>query len=134
MAVEAHRVYIDIHECSSELSVFEESPQLTHRSRSRDALSSANVDVFDERQQDLTPSPGIRQQTSTLPRCSSSTEQNGIAVSVENGEFAEIWTLMITIDPTSMEVMKFSARGKTNKYRTWGLKTFMHCLIVLWRD
>lgn len=134
MAVEAHRVYIDIHECSSELSVFEESPQLTHRSRSRDALSSANVDVFDERQQDLTPSPGIRQQTSTLPGYSSSTEQNGIAVSVENGEFAEIWTLMITIDPTSMEVMKFSARGKTNKYRTWGLKTFMHCLIVLWRD
>ena len=134
MAVEAHRVYIDIHECSSELSVFEESPQLTHRSRSRDALSSANVDVFDERQQDLTPSPGIRQQTSTLPGYSSSTEQNGIAVSVENGEFAEIWTLMITIDPTSMEVMKFSARGKTNKYHTWGLKTFMHCLIVLWRD
>lgn len=103
MAVEAHRVYIDIHECSSELSVFEESPQLTHRSRSRDALSSANVDVFDERQQDLTPSPGVRQQTSTLPEYSSSTEQNGIAVSVENGEFAEIWTLMITIDPTSMD-------------------------------
>lgn len=103
MAVEAHRVYIDIHEYSNELSVFEESPQLTHRSRSRDALSSANVDVFDERQQDLTPSPGIRQQTSTLPGYSSSTEQNGIAVSVENGEFAGIWTLMITIDLTNME-------------------------------
>ena len=98
MAVEAHRVYIDIHECSSELSVFEESPQLTHRSRSRDALSSANVDVFDERQQDLTPSPGTRQQSSTFPGYSRSTEQNGVAVSMENGELAEIWRSMITID------------------------------------
>ena len=78
--------------------MFEESPQLTHRSRSRDALSSANVDVFDETRQDLTPSPGIRQQASTLPGYSSSTEQNGIALSVENGELAETWTLMITID------------------------------------
>ena len=86
MAVEAHTVCIDIQD---ELSVFDESPQLTHRSRSRDTLGSANLEVFEERRQDLTPSPGIRQEVS--PRSASTSDAysparpNGVAVAVGTG-------------------------------------------------
>jgi len=86
MAVEAHTVCIDIQD---ELSVFDESPQLTHRTRSRDTLGSGNLEVFEERQQHLTPSPAVNQGPS--PRSASDSggcspaKPNGLAVATGNG-------------------------------------------------
>jgi len=86
MAVEAHTVCIDIQD---ELSVFDESPQLTHRTRSRDTLGSGNLEVFEERQQHLTPSPAVNQgpspRSASVSGGCSPAKQNGLAVATGNG-------------------------------------------------
>ena len=72
-------------------SVFDESPKLTYRARSRDTLGSSNLDAFVEKR-DLTPSPNPPSYSSGEPSPRSSQlspTENGVSGPQMNG--GEYW-------------------------------------------